>query len=64
MYEYERVIQAVVGKEYSKDDCLAIEKEMRKAHKHGLGGMHVRKFKRECEKALVRWKASKGMDNE
>ena len=64
MYEYERVIKAIVGDKYSKQDCLDIEKELRKVHKNGLDHMTVRTFKRETEKALARWTASKGMNDE
>ncbi len=56
MYEYEKVIKAVLGAELAKYSATPeqIEKEMRRVHKHGLDGMTVNKFKDACKKALVR----------
>jgi len=56
MYEYEKVIKAVLGAELAKYSATPeqIEKEMRHAHKYGLDGMTVNKFKDACKKALVR----------
>jgi len=64
MYEYERVISAILGDKLNGITPKQVEKEMRSIRKNGLDGLNVHTFRKECEQALTRLAVMKGMDDE
>jgi len=64
MYEYERVISAILGDKIGDVTAAEVEKEMRSIRKNGLDGLNIHTFRKECEQALTRLVVMKGMEDD